>query len=250
MLSYRDSPSHHVHVHRGKAWQQKGFSLWMPGRRHLLGLNRPQNAPLHSLSFGRRHPLFSGTLWGRASNPGNDLLKEAAFSYLHALGVCAHWYATLTLSSCQDASNYASCWSEAERGFLRDETWSMGNTILPPLPSHRASLNEGGVEKYPFNTYKFTWFCDLNKILLFDSSSAGPALCSILHLYHAAVWLLWCLLVFSVLVFCVCVFWNSFMLSQRLRLCLWPDQFWTVPASIGCRLASFPSRQLSVRTAI
>lgn len=60
---------------------------------------------------------------------GQDLLREAAFSYLHALGVHAHWYATLTLSSCQDASNYASRWSEAERGFLYDENRSMGNAI-------------------------------------------------------------------------------------------------------------------------
>lgn len=47
---------------------------------------------------------------------GHDLLREAGFSYLHALGAHAHWYATLTLSSCRDASNYAGRWSEAERG--------------------------------------------------------------------------------------------------------------------------------------
>ncbi len=82
---------------------------------------------------------------------GHDLLREAAFSYLHALGVRTHWYATLTLSSCQDASNYASRWSEAERGFLYDENWSMGNVILLLFPLQWwFRLMEGGLKEQPF----------------------------------------------------------------------------------------------------
>lgn len=95
---------------------------------------------------------------------GRDLLREAALSYLHALGVRAHWYATLTLSSCQDASNYASRWSEAERGFLCDENWSMDNVIrLLFTPQGCFLLMEGGITKnshlfYP--THHFSQFHD------------------------------------------------------------------------------------------
>lgn len=54
---------------------------------------------------------------------GHDKLREAASSYLHALGICTRWYATVTLSSWQNGSNYTSCWSEVQHGLLHDESW-------------------------------------------------------------------------------------------------------------------------------
>lgn len=95
MQSCRDSPPLHVHVQRDKAWQQKRLFLWMLGRRSA-GIELYQKA----LHFTDQPQLFvcetTSSLFqfllGRASDPchGNNLLKEAAFSYLHALGVCAH----------------------------------------------------------------------------------------------------------------------------------------------------------------
>lgn len=149
MLSCRDSPPLLSACTKRRGLATETAFLWMLGRRSA-GIESYQK----TLHFTDQPQLFVcettsrllRSLLGRASDSrhGNDLLKEAAFSYLHALGVCAHWYATLTLSSCQDASNYASCWSEAEHGFLHDENWSMGNTILPPFPSYRRTLNGGG----------------------------------------------------------------------------------------------------------
>lgn len=94
------------------------------------------STPLNSYSYlyVSQQPVCCLFREGQWPYHGQDLLREAAFSYLHALGVRTHWYATLTLSSCQDASNYASRWSEAERGFLYDENWSMVNVILLLFP--------------------------------------------------------------------------------------------------------------------
>lgn len=103
----------------------------------------------YSYLYVSQHPACRLFREGRWPYHGNDLLREAGFSYLHALGVCAHWYATLTLSSCQDASNYASRWSEADRGFLCNENLSMGNAHPhPPHPtSGMVSPQRGGLKE-------------------------------------------------------------------------------------------------------
>lgn len=145
ILSCRDS-LHACIMRQGFATKQ--FLVGVRDEHHWEWIVLQGSTPLISYSslYVSQHPACCLFREGQWPYHGNDLLREAAFSYLHALGVCAHWYATLTLSSCQDASNYASRWSEAERGFLCNENLSMGNVILllPPSPQGWFLLMEGG----------------------------------------------------------------------------------------------------------
>lgn len=142
----------------------KQFLVGVRDERHWEWIVLQRSTPLISYSYlyVSQHPACCLFREGQWPYHGHNLLREAAFSYLHALGVRAHWYATLTLSSCQDASNYASRWSEAERGFLYDENWSMGNVILLLFPLQGwFPLMEGGIKRTTIsllNTSQFTTF--------------------------------------------------------------------------------------------
>lgn len=167
------------------------FLVAVRDEHHWEWIVQQGSTPLISYSYlyVSQHPACCLFREGRWPYHGHDLLRKAAFSYLHALGVRAYWYATLTLSSCQDASNYASRWSEAERGFLCDENWSMDNVILLlPPPQGWFPLSHFSTQHFPVHHFSHSFMTPYGRLIyLVNGSSPGPELCNNLHPLHPGV---------------------------------------------------------------